>query len=124
MTLEELYASIGGDYSRALKVLRVEKLVNKHIQKLPGNPIFPALVAAGETMDATALFENAHAMKGISANLGLTRIMELSTELADEFRPESTRKLSDEEVREKVKEIDTLFQHTSAEIKNYAASLQ
>ena len=37
MTLQELYRQIGGDYEQALKVLRVEKLADKHIRKLPGN---------------------------------------------------------------------------------------
>ena len=37
MTLQELYREIGEDYEQALKVLRVEKLVDKHIRRFPGN---------------------------------------------------------------------------------------
>lgn len=119
MTLEALYQNIGGDYARAIKVLRVEKLVDKHIRKLPGNQIFPALEQAGTDMDATALFENAHAMKGITANLGLTKICDLSTRIAEEFRPGNPRTMSDPEVQHMIQEIMELFHHATEEIKQY-----
>ena len=47
MTLQELYQQIGGDYDQALRVLRVEKLVDKHIRKLTKNGLIEALVGAG-----------------------------------------------------------------------------
>ena len=72
MTLQELYQMIGGDYDQALRVLRVEKLIDKHIRKLPVNGVVEKLLEAGKTMDPTQLFETAHAVKGITANLGLT----------------------------------------------------
>ena len=31
MTLKELYSKIGGDYDQAVRVLRMEKLIDKHI---------------------------------------------------------------------------------------------
>ena len=33
MSLEELYAQIGGDYEMAKRVLRVDRLVDKHIKE-------------------------------------------------------------------------------------------
>ena len=91
MTLEALYQAIDGDYEQALKVLRVEKLMDKHIRKLPQNKVFAALHAAGEGMDAEQLFENAHALKGVCSNLGLVKISEAASEIAEEFRPGSSR---------------------------------
>ena len=70
MTVQELYSSIGEDYEQALRVLRTEKLVDKHIRKLTKNGPIEALLAAGEGMDATQLFETAHAAKGNCGNLG------------------------------------------------------
>lgn len=69
MTLRELYRQIGGDYDQALRVMRVEKLIDKHIRKLTQSGVVDRLLAAGETMDATALFETAHAVKGVCGNL-------------------------------------------------------
>ena len=56
MTLKELYDSIGGNYDQALRVLRVEKLINKHILKLAKNGVVNTLLEAGKTMDPTQLF--------------------------------------------------------------------
>ena len=32
MTIQELYGKIGGDYEQALRVLRMDKLLDKHIR--------------------------------------------------------------------------------------------
>ena len=62
MTLKELYEQIGGDYEQALRVLRMDKLIDKHIRKLPAGGVADTLIAAGGTMDPTQLFETAHAV--------------------------------------------------------------
>jgi len=99
MTLQELYRMIGGDYDQALRVLRVEKLVDKHIRKFPQNGTVEELLAAGENLDSKRLFESAHALKGISANLGLVRLSETASRITEEYRPGSGRKMTDDEVR-------------------------
>ena len=121
MTLKELYDAIGGDYDQALKVLRVEKLADKHIRKLPDNAIFGAIAAAGEAMDAAQLFESSHAIKGVCGNLGLTRMAALASEISEEFRPGNARTLTDDQVKDKIREIDEAFQNAAAHIREYAA---
>ena len=81
MTLQELYQSIGGDYEQATRVLRMDKLIDKHIRKFTKNGVVEALLAAGNTMDPTALFETAHAVKGVCANLGLTALSDTASEI-------------------------------------------
>ena len=83
MTLQELYQEIEGDYDQAIRVLRVEKLIDKHIRKFPTNGVADSLLKAGETMDAQGLFEAAHALKGICGNLGLVRIAALADQIDD-----------------------------------------
>lgn len=122
MTLQELYIAIDGDYTQAAKVLRVDKLIDKHIRRLPGNAVVDKLIEAGKTMDATGIFENAHAMKGVCSNLGLTRLAAAATLLSDEFRPGTPRDLSDAEVSEKIDEVEALFNKTKDEIKRYENS--
>ena len=39
MTLQELYQMIDGDYDQALRVLRMDKLLDKHIRKLTKNGV-------------------------------------------------------------------------------------
>ncbi len=119
MTLEALYQAIDGDYEQALKVLRVEKLMDKHIRKLPQNKVFAALHAAGEGMDAEQLFENAHALKGVCSNLGLVKISEAASEIAEEFRPGSSRAMSDEQVKTIIRDIDEMYQKAVEGIRTY-----
>lgn len=119
MTLQELYQNIGGDYEQALRVLRMDKLLDKHVRKFTKNGVVEALLAAGETMDPTQLFESAHAVKGICANLGLNGISDAAAEITEEFRPGNPRSLSDGEVAEKLRRIAGMYRQTVEGIKRY-----
>ncbi len=121
MTLRELYSGIGEDLETALRVLRVEKLVDKHIRKLTKSGVMEALISAGETMDPGTLFDAAHAAKGNCGNLGLTRLAKASSEITEEFRPGNDRKMTDKEVKEKLAEIAALYEETAEGIRRYEA---
>ena len=122
MTLQELYESIGGDYDQAIRVLRMDKLVDKHIRKLTKNGVVERLIEAGQAMDPTELFETAHAVKGVCANLGLTKIAEAASDIAEEYRPGNPRTLSDAEVAERLQAIADLYAKTVDGIKHYEES--
>ncbi|MBR0302804.1 MAG: Hpt domain-containing protein [Clostridia bacterium] len=122
MTLRELYDAIGGDYDRAIAVLRIEKLMDKHIRRLPANPVFADLDAAGESMDPVRLFESAHAIKGVCSNLGLITLADVASEICDEFRDGAVRRLSDEQIKEKISEIDDGFNKAADAIREYDAA--
>lgn len=119
MTLQELYGSIGGDLDQALRVLRVEKLVDKHIRRFAQNGVVDALLEAGETLDPTRMFETAHSAKGVCGNLGLTEMYGLVSELSEEFRPGSARQLSDDAVKEKLSEVRALYGRMTDGIRAY-----
>ena len=124
MTLQELYRQIGGDYDQALRILRMDKLIDKHIRKLTKNGVVDALLAAGETMDATQLFETAHAVKGVCGNLGLPNLAAAASEITEEYRPGSTRQFTDAEVEEKLRALSELYRKTAEGIAQYEASAQ
>ena len=119
MTLKELYQTIGGDYDQAIKVLRVEKLMDKHIRRMAKNQVIDKLLAAGDSMDPEQLFETSHAVKGVCGNLGLTAIAAAASDISEEFRPGAERKLSDDEVKAKLAEIAALYQKTTDGINLY-----
>ena len=119
MTLKELYEQIGGDYEQALRVLRMDKLIDKHIRKLPNGGVCDALIAAGEAMDPTQLFETAHAVKGVCGNLGLTKLAEAASEITEEFRPGSVRQFSDAEIGEKLAAFAALYARSRDGIARY-----
>ena len=120
MTLQELYGMIGGDYDQALRVLRVEKLVDKHIRKFEQNGTVAELLAAGEDMDPRRLFESAHALKGISANLGLVRLSKSASRITEEYRPGNERKMTDDEVRTLLDSVREQYEKTVEGIRLYS----
>ena len=121
MTLQELYQNIDGDYEQACRVLRMDKLIDKHIRKLTTNGVVDSLIAAGNDMDPNQLFETAHAVKGVCANLGLVKISEEASKIAEEFRPGNSRTCSDERVKEMLGEIEVLYGKAKAGIEQYVA---
>ena len=120
MTLAELYAAIGGDYEQAQKVLRIEKLIDKHIRKFPDNNLFDGLAEAAEAMDPQKLFESSHAIKGVCANLGLVNMAEIASDICEEFRPGNKRKRSDSEIRAMINELMGLRSFAIEAIKAYS----
>ena len=99
MTIEELYAMMGGNYEHAKQILKMDKLIDRYVRKLKNSGVDEKLAAAVETMDAEKLFESAHAMKGVCANLGLDSLAEKAEIITEEFRPGSVRRKSDEEIQ-------------------------
>ncbi|MBR0409894.1 MAG: Hpt domain-containing protein [Eubacterium sp.] len=119
MTLQELYQNIDGNYDQAIRVLRMEKLMDKHIRKLTKNGVVDKLIEAGKEKDPVQLFECAHAVKGVCSNLGLTRLADAASEIAEEYRAGNSRKLSDEEINEKLQEIESVYKKTVEAIHQY-----
>lgn len=122
MTIKELYDNIGGNYEQAVKVMKLDKLIDRHIRKFTNNTMMENMRTASDAMDPNGIFESAHAMKGVCANLGLVKLSEAASELAEEFRPGTARSMSDDEVRRRVDAIGELFKSTTDGILQYAGS--
>ena len=120
MTIRELYAEIGGDYEQAVRVMKMDKLIDKYVRKFENSRLDEALADAARTMDATKLFESAHAMKGVCSNLGFDALAEAAHEITEEFRPGNARKLSDEEVRARLDAIAERYRAAAEGIRRYA----
>ncbi len=123
MTIQELYAKIGGNYEQAVKVMRMDKLIDKFVRMLPASGAYEKLAAAGQSMDPVQLFESAHGLKGVCANLGLTAIASAAEEITEEFRPGAVRKMTDGEVKEKIARIDQLYHRAVEGIQEYTLSV-
>ena len=123
MTLQELYQSIDGSYDQALRVMKSEKLIGRHILKLAGSGLSETLAQAASGMDPSAIFESTHAIKGVCANLGLVRLSEQASELAEEFRPGAARRFSDGEVSAKLADLGERLRSTLEGIRRYEAGL-
>ena len=123
MTIQELYDQIGGSYDHAVRIMRMDKMISKYLLKLTDSDVCDKLKEAAGSMDPGALFDSAHAMKGVCANRGLDDLAAAVSEVTEEYRPGAGRKLSDDEVKAKLDEIFSKFEKTKAGIEEYKASL-
>ncbi len=121
MTLEELYGKMDGNYEHAKQIMKMDKMIDKYVRKLKNSGVGDALAAAAEAMNAEALFESAHALKGVCANLGLDDLAAAAEEITEEFRPGNSRKLTDAEVKEKISAVLEKYKNTLACIAEYEA---
>ena len=119
MTIQELYKRIGGDYDQAISVLRLDKLIDKHIKKFEDSGVVEGLLSAADNMNPTELFEASHAVKGVCANLGLTKLSAVASDITEEFRPGNIRKMSDDEVKARIEEIRVIYDQIVEGIRTY-----
>jgi len=119
MTIQELYARIGGSYQQAIGVLRQDRLIDRYVCRFPENDMMARLGAAVQRMDGEAIFDSAHAMKGLCGNLGFDRLAAAAEALTEEFRPGSARSLTEREVRESYQALEALYNRTIEGIRAY-----
>ena len=70
MTLEQMYAAIGGDYKAVMERLPSADFVRRFALKFLQDDSFPNLKKALEAQDAPTAFRAAHTLKGVCQNLG------------------------------------------------------
>lgn len=124
MTVQELYAQIGGSYEDAKRTLPMDKLIAKFVVKFLDDKSAERLFSAWDARDAAALFEGAHAMKGVCANIGLTALSASASALAEEFRPGHERAVDDAEVQRRIDELRADYNRATEGIRVFAAEQQ
>lgn len=86
MTTKECYERMGADYEDVLGRLMSEKLVRKFLYKFADAKDMETLKSSLETKDYETAFRMAHSIKGVCANLGISRLGASSSELCEELR--------------------------------------
>ena len=86
MTLKECYAAMEGDYQDALGRLRSDRLVQKFVLKFLADGSYDLLTQSMEEENYAEAFRAAHTIKGVCQNLGLTKLLNSSSELAEALR--------------------------------------
>lgn len=86
MTLQECYAAMEGDYQDALGRLRSDRLVQKFVLKFLADGSYDLLTQSMEEKNYAEAFRAAHTIKGVCQNLGLTKLLNSSSELAEALR--------------------------------------
>ena len=121
MTVQELYDGIGASYDSAKRILQMDKLIGKFVLKFLDDKSCEKLMTAWAAKDAAGVFDGAHALKGVCANLGLNSLSEQASAIAEEFRPGNARAMDDAAVDERLAALKANYESTIAGIQAFAA---
>ena len=86
MSIEELYAQLGGNYEEAKSRLMNDVLIKRFLLKFANEYDIALLEQAGNACDGKAIFEAAHSLKGVAGNLALTSLCEKASALTERTR--------------------------------------
>ena len=86
MTLEQVYAAIGGDYKGVTERLPSADFVRRFALKFLQDDSFRNLKKALEEKDAPTAFRAAHTLKGVCQNLGFDALYVPSSALTEALR--------------------------------------
>lgn len=112
MTSESLYAHMDADYSEALRRISGNERMVKYLRIMRRDPSFDDLCEAVENQDYQAAFRAAHAIKGASLNLGLTKLADCSSKLTEALRSQEPN----EAIAPLFKETKQVYQEAIARI--------
>jgi len=86
MTLIECYLALGGDYQDVISRLRTDERVKKFLIKFLDDTSYQNLSASLQAENYEEAFRAAHTLKGVSQNLGFTKLYKSSSAMADLLR--------------------------------------
>lgn len=92
MTLQEIAPKLGMNLEKTLALfMDKEDMYKKYLRKYPANAdkLLAELKEAVDSMDYKGIEASAHGLKGVSANLGLNDIADISADLVADVRREA-----------------------------------
>lgn len=97
MTVQECYERMGGDYADVVSRLRTDERIKKFLLKVAEDASFDNLCKGIASHDIAEAFRAAHTLKGVCANLSITKLQRSAsamtevlrgkTDYSDEFEP-------------------------------------
>ena len=119
MTLQECYAAMGGDYEEVIGRLRSERLVQKFILKFVDDGSYRLLVDSMASKSYEEAFRAAHTIKGVCQNLGLSKLLDSSSQLSEALRHGYTP-----EADGLAEQVGRDYQEAVGAIRSFQASLE
>lgn len=101
---------MGADYSEAVRRIGSDERIRKYLGIMRKDDSIVGLRAAFMAGDIESAFRAAHTVKGSALNLGLSRLADCSTRLADALRSKSP----DEAVAPLLEETERVHEETMA----------
>lgn len=114
MTIQECYASIGGDFEGVMSRLMKPASVAKFTLMFPMDDSFSSLKKAYEAGEIRPAFLAAHSLKGMAVNLGFTDLYRAASIVTEEYRDGEVSDRIDEEMKQCEAEYEKVIQAIAA----------
>lgn len=86
MDLKQVYEAMGGDYVSVTSRLPKEESVAKFLRKFKDVNEFDSMLKAAEEKDYKTVFATSHTLKGVCANLSITKLCKSCTDVCEAVR--------------------------------------
>ncbi len=86
MDVKRFYQEIKGNYQNAVSIMMNDALIARMLTKFMANNDYEKIISAYEAKDFQSLFAAVHAFKGVTGNLALTPLYELSCVITEATR--------------------------------------
>lgn len=117
MTLKECYEALEGDYEDVIKRLMSEKLVQKFVLRFLNDSSFENLVNDLKNGNYDDAFRDAHTLKGVTQNLGFTKLF-----LSSDSITEALREKNIDEANSLLPQVEADYNQTISAIKGLSAT--
>ena len=87
MNVKECYDMMGADYAGTFGRLLKDERIKKYLDKFAAIDNYGSIKNELDAGNIEAAFRAAHSLKGVAANLGLTKVFEAAHPLCEELRP-------------------------------------
>ena len=120
MTIEELYNSIGANYSDAIERLVSEKFITKYIIKFLEDDSYNNLMQAQkENKSDEDMFRAAHTLKGVCLNFALDALFVPTNIITDHYRQTGGHRVDN--VDEVFDELENVYNEMTEKIREFAS---
>ena len=86
MTVQESYAKMGADYDDVVSRLRTDDRIKRFLQMVVKDQSFNTLCTTLAEHNMEEAFRAGHTLKGLSANLSLTKLCKSATAITEALR--------------------------------------
>ena len=104
MNVKKFYEDIGGNYNSAISIMMNDALIERMLAKFMNDNAYKDIIAAYNNNDLERVFVLVHTFKGVTGNLALTPLYELSCTLT-----ELTRNNPNADIKEEIKKLEVAY---------------
>ena len=114
MNIKQFYLETNGSYENALAIMMNDVLIAKMLGKFMANNLYDDIISLYEKKDYRGLFAASHSYKGVTGNLALTPLYELSSVIT-----EATRNSDDVNLDKEIAELKKAYELIKEKYQEY-----